>query len=303
MQLTHRTLMKKHLSLLTLASSIVWAPLASSEVLFSENFEAQVVGARPGVFDVVRPGATHQVAVGQPGAIGFEVVEAMGGQALRIWDYKTETSNSQILLEKNFVGSALEQQSAIRVDFSFQRAVEILGGDTLDSLYFAIGAFDENGTLNSQANRALELRLNNDGTFRVRHGTEGTSGSGGTVAPAGSYAADAVNSVSIFANSAESSLVYLMPGGGERILNANSFDIFINGSLVADNFEFQNGLFHNNENILGKIGFVSGSAQARAGSDFLIDDLQVSVIPEPRTYAILLGLAVLGLVVARKRRK
>jgi hypothetical protein len=239
------------LAALLLAPLATLVPVASgSLVLYSEDFTTQTPGERPASESLtqIRPFANNQIAYGEPNAVGVAVVTDFGvpgNNALHLWDYNPGSSNAQALVERTFVSDADSQQSTIRFDFSFQRYVDLSPAHTGDALYVAIGAYNPSMTMQFRKPTA-PWRCGSSMTAPTASATgrQAPAGETGALRPLANYSTTGVNSVSLFVNTGPA-LGYLAPDGNARTLNANSFDVFLNNDLVADNLELVNSLFHN----------------------------------------------------------
>jgi hypothetical protein len=105
-------------------------------------------------------------------------------------------------------------------------------------------------------------------------------------------------------------LGYTGPGGTNGVLDPHSYAIYIDGILLQPettnvtangDYAFQNSSFYS-QGTLGRLGLITGGSSTASGIDFLIDNISLSAIPEPSTFA-LLGAGGLLLIGALRRRK
>jgi hypothetical protein len=273
-------------------------------VLFEQNFEDLALGSKPGTsgvggFTTVRPDLNDVTQL-------IEVVEFAGGKGLRMYDNNATTTgnNTRAALEKNFGTSAAGYQ-AVELRFT-AKLLPVPAGVTASStsgLIIGMGAFNSStGVALTGNERVVDFRLQQNGQYGVARNVSGTStttlsGSSNVL----SYGADGI-SFRVVANAGPTSVNYTGPDGNVYALGAKRFSAWIGNSLVElsslTQFEFR---ATTTVNELGRFAIYTGSGAGDAGINFLIDDIQLSVIPEPATWALALGVAA-GLAVALRRR-
>jgi len=156
----------------------------------------------------------------------------------------------------------------------------------------------------TQANRAADIRLFNDGSYRLDIGTQtggGAFSSGPTVTSSNNFGESGTtfntHTLDIFAyagTTGGATLGYTGPDSNAHILDPHSFAVYIDGTLLqpTNNFTangaygFENSSFYS-QGTLGRLGLVTGGASAVSGMDFLVDNIQLSAIPEPSTFVLL----------------
>ncbi len=245
--------------------------------LFSENFETgQTVGQPP-----VRAASALPSAASAD--VFTTVVSGAGnpmnsGNAVRFFD---NASNSGINLEYNFVASATEQISAVRIDFSVAPLNSTGSGN--DPVFVGVGEYNANRTFATAANRYIDLRLDNDGTVDFR-------GPAGTPASYNNPLSPISNRISILVNDFDAkSIDYTGPDDNVHSLPANSVAYWLNGSLVIMNGGEEHtsldvgdstsgGTVGNTMGNLGKFGFNSLSSDV--GIDYAVDDIVITLLPD-----------------------
>jgi hypothetical protein len=232
------------------------------------------------------------------------------GYAVNMYDYST-TANAR--LEQDFGPLT----SGLHLSLTFTRNANITPTTSTQALYISLGA---NGlSQGTSSNRAANIRLFNDGMYRIDIGTQNPDGTFASAAVSGSNtfgeAGTTFNNhtLDIYAyagTTGGSTLGYTGPDSISRLLDPHSFAVFIDGALMQPsgtltangNYGFQSSAFYST-NVLGRLGLVTGGAASISGMDFLVDNIQLSVIPEPSTITLLGagGLLLIGFM-RRSRR-
>ena len=252
--------------------------VAAPEYLMNETYEfGQTVGEQPTGAANVRPTPNNATAF-------VKIVDtentAGTGNGVQIFDNASVDSSADITaLEYNFVGGALQQVSALRVDFSFAALGTNGPGDRFISV--GLGEYNTDRTFQTTANRYIDARLYNNGTidFRTSLGTNAPSIEGIALLPG-------ANTLSIFANDYDSqSVQYTGLDSDTYTLPTNSVAYWLNGSLVLmdDSSQYTvmdlndataGGTVGTTENNLGKFGFTSGTAEVNL--NYVVDNIYIT---------------------------
>jgi hypothetical protein len=279
------------------------APLSQAQAIFSQNFDGQTPGANPTGFTSVSP------ATAIPGTLASTVVAlGSGNNAVNMYDYST-TANTR--LEQDFTA-----MSSAHLSLSFTRNANITPAGTTSGFYLALGTFG--ASQGTSANRALDIRLYNDGTYRFERASQNPDGTFGAVSLTGAATFEAAgttystHTLDIFGYSGTtggSTLSYTGPDAVARILDPKSYAVFIDNVLVTPstanltangNYGFYTSTFYSGAGDLGRFGLVTGASNL-PGMDFLVDNIVLSTIPVPEPSAcILFGAG--GLLVLWRRR-
>ena len=277
---------------------------SQAQVLFSENFNAQTPDATVSGFGTVSPSTATAT-------LGSIVTNVAGNNAMRMYD--TDPSNAT-RVDQDFTPTA-----GIHFSMSFTRNANIPITTTTQALYLSFGTNGFSQT--SQANRTFDVRLYNDGTYRFDRGFQNSSGivtaTGNTASSvyfdSGSLTISA-HTLDVYAYSAAplgATLAYTGPDSVARVLDPNSFAVYIDGALVIPsssgltangNYGYYGSAWYGID--LGRFTLLT-SASSNVGMDFLIDDIQLSVIPEPSTFVLLGagGLLLMGLMRRTRRSR
>jgi hypothetical protein len=293
--------MKLHISFIAIAIACLVASSSEAQVLFSENFTGQTPGATVSGFTVVAP--TTATAT-----LGSIVTNVAGNNAMNMYD---SSATAATRVDEDFAPT-----SSLHLSLSFTRNANIAQATTTQALYVSLGL---NGlTQTTAANRTLDMRLFNDGSYRLDRGFQTSGGafvsngvtSSGVLFDSGSLTI-APHTLDIYAYAATiggATLGYTAPDAVARVLDPNSYAVYIDGALVQPStygltanadYGFFNSAYYGAN--LGRATLLS-SATAITGVDFLIDDVSLSVIPEPSTFT-LLGAGGLLLIGALRRSR
>ncbi|MEM6822698.1 MAG: PEP-CTERM sorting domain-containing protein [Verrucomicrobiota bacterium] len=283
--------------LVLVITGFVTSPETFAQILFQEDFEGETVGLQPSSFSVNGPatntGATDNPPVaGTSGPLGAVVVPfgsvsnlAGTGNALRIYDHD---SDSSVNLTQDITGTGL-----MRWDLSFSSDA-FTGTNGNSFLRIAFGRLTMNPGSSSDGRvmgRVTIARTSGSNTrFEVRNNTTDTT-------VLSDFTLLNSHQISIFANTDDSASSNYNFSGGQS-LASNTYDVFLDGALVADDFAFRSGST-SGLNDIETIGFATGSSQT--GPDWIIDDITVSAIPEPSALCLLSLATVFVIIVKRKR--
>lgn len=288
----------------------MWAGTANAvQVAYTQDFDSQTVGNTVTGFTSVFPAIA---IAGDSGRGAVVVNQSPGDNAMRVYDYDPAPSSGNVRVQQDFTPLQL-----VRFGIDFQRNADIAVNPSTEStraLYLALGY---NGLgLETGANRLLEIRLYNNGQFRINRGLQLGDGSfdsaalstAGTFEPSGTtYGA---HSLEVFANSGlpgEAPYGFVGPDLVYRLLDPNSFAVFLNGvridpggaATANGNFGvFQSSLYPVSTGF-GRMSLISGGSSAVTGVDFVVDNFRFSEIPEaPLGWGVLSGIG--SLVIWRR---
>ena len=223
---------------------------------------------------------------------GVTVIDGSGtigdGNAAQVLDTSASSGDASYL-EYNFATNEASEFGA--VVYSFDIYNNKVSGSA-SSFIVGIGSYADSsgGELNASADRTFNLEFRTTDDFiRVRGATNAD----------GTYNYANGSNVVVYVNDNDTnSIGYTDPDSLAQTLAANSGAIYIDGSLVGT-VGFSTSFTDEGDAGLGRIGFYSGSSVI---SDFTIDNITVSAIPEPSSFAAIMGVGILSMVLVRRRK-
>jgi hypothetical protein len=294
--------MKLHISLIAVACLVACS--SEAQVIFSDNFTGDTPGSSPTGWTAVSP-ATPTL-----GTLGAIVTNVSGNNQVDMLD---NSASASAQLQEDFT----PPDGSLHLSLTFTRNANITPTTSTQGLYISLGS---NGlTQATSANRAADIRLFNDGGYRIDVGTQNSNGTFSAAAVSGSNSFGEAgttfntNTLDIYAyagTTGGATFGYTGPDNVARVLDPHSFAVYINGILlqpstnttVDGDYGFQSAGFYSS-GTLGRLGLITGGSSAVLGIDFLVDNIQLSAIPEPSTFALLGtgGLLLVGML-RRSRR-
>ncbi len=280
--------------------------VSHAQSLFSDNFDAQTTGNTVSGWTAVSP----TTATASRGAVILD--EILPNKSLRIYD--TDGANS-VRVEQDFTAGG-----NVHLSLSFRRNADIAvdpSAASTTAFYVSIGG---NGLAqNTQANRDLEFRLFSNGQYRINRGVQDGGGNFVSTSLTSAQNFEAAgptfnwHTLDIFMYDGlvgGATLGYTGPDLAARLLDPNSFSVFIDGTFVTPsssatangNFGIFQSSIYGTDNNLGRLGFVTGGAAALTGFDYVVDNVALSTIPEPST-VMLFGIGGLALATRLFRKK
>lgn len=112
-----------------------------------------------------------------------------------------------------------------------------------------------------------------------------------TLSPEGSYTASTPQAFDLWLNNTNEVLTYQNPHNPAdiRTLDPQNYDLYINGGLQVSNNN--SGTWPTDANNITSV-YIYGHESTQA--QYFFDNFEMSAIPEPRTYALIFGLLVIG---------
>ncbi len=246
---------------------------------FFEDFSEREVGEQPrdlfGTGNNIRPSSNSgqdeeppMHGSGHEGVVIVDeniVVPAIDGRSLRLYDYGSDIAFAQY----QFLRQPTEERPDIRFDFQFRRSAAFARTDDRERTMISMGAPADGDTLRTNAPKAFEVRIWNDGMIGV-----GGSGTSSAIRYEDEETDElGVHDVTVYANSGDTTLVYEDLNGEERMLDPYSFTTFVNGELHDENRGFRNG---DANTPLGAFALQTGAGMGDENMDLVFDNIRVS---------------------------
>lgn len=286
--------MKTSILGLILMTGASLTPLGFAQILFSENFDAQTTGATVSGFTVVSPTSATPLPTGRGVVVADE-----GPPNKAAWFYDYDTGGNA-RVEQDF-----GPLNHAHLSLTFRRNADLTvdpSGESTRAFYVTLG-YQGLGQ-GTQANRIIEFRLFNNGAYRMNRGIQDSGGNfvSSSVTPTAMFepsgATFNTHTLDIFLYSGlpgGPTLSYVGPDLVWRVLDPNSFSVFLNGNFVTPtsgatangNFGVFQSTFYNATNNIGRFGLVTGGATSLTGIDFIVDNITLAPIPEPAALALL----------------
>jgi len=276
--------MKQFALLALLVSPLV---LCGQTVFINETFDTDSIGLAPN--DPAQKHSAQVLVQSGSGAIGTDNVA-----------HFNDATSSAGALEYNVGDSGL---SSLYASFDLLNAAHSGTGPGSQPIIFGIGEWNStsgSAVLNANAKRYFNLEfsaLGTTSTLKIRIG--------GTTTYTATYDPSELQHVQIWLNDHNTnSLSYTRPDNyATAMLDPNSVVIFINGVLIGSTdsgIGIQTSVGGNGDSTIGRVGFYSSQSDM---PNFYIDNLYVAAIPEPSTYAAIVGVLALGVAAYRRRQR
>jgi len=228
----------------------------------AENFEDTALGARPNTFNYGGLGTNASA----------EVVSFRGGKGLKIRD---NSSTSRVRVEANFVAAPAEESKLFRFSFAARRnsADFSTAADSNTALFVSAGSHSADLSANGQ--RAIEIRIRQDGRLIVNEGT--TTHVSAAAWPGIDNGVD----FDILVNATDSPADFRGPDGAAHVLAAGKWSIWADRISVQmagkTQFAFRAAATGWTSGSFGKIGFITGNAGSNVGMSHTIDDVHLDL--------------------------
>jgi hypothetical protein len=301
----------KLLSCVVVIASLV-ASATQAQIITNFDFTGDTAGAKPTGWGTVTP-TSPTTPPPTASALGAIVTNVAGNNAGWLYDY-SGANNASMQFD------LAVPQDKLHLSLSFARNSNMPPTSTTAALYVSLGT---NATQGTAANRAADVRLYDDGSYRLDTGLRNSSGVITSAANTGSgqlfesgsnmpppFAFHTLD-IYTFGGTLGQTLNYTGPDSVARVLDDHSFAVYIDNNWVTvgtntlnGNFYFNSAGFTNDAQVLYRFGLITG-ASSNTGIDFLVDNIvlsNIAVIPEPSTF-VLLGTGAFILTGLRKRSR
>ncbi|QYY36892.1 hypothetical protein [Ruficoccus sp. ZRK36] len=267
--------MKKIVHACLITSLLTASSVLSAQTIFSDNFNS---GGFSG-YDV-----TPTVSDENRGVVIVDEestpANPFSGNAARVYDLST----ASVFLENDYTSTASTQLVQL---FTFDAALAV-GSSTTDGV-LSFRLTNEGGSTSSKDNCVFDIQLRQTGVFYVYGAT--SNGFSNVMDTSG------VN-IAVYTNSSTSSITLTDMASNELTLGAREFAVYIDGENKGI-WGFRTGSTYDPTEGIGRFGFVSSSSAT--GSDVIIDNIEISAIPEASTSALMMGAAIAMFLMGRKR--
>lgn len=273
--------MKPHPHKALIAAAVCLAPVAQTAAAVLDNdFSSDTLGQQPASMDIVTP--TANTANVSATVINSTVLD---GNALRLFDNEGTTIPEGRNISVRQATSAPLEAGIFSLDFTAGPNV----GSTGNSFFrIALGTTSINAASSSTGSvfqRVVIASPNSSSTGTIAASNQG----GGFLSDTslGTFDESAANNLQVVFNNSGAAINYSL--AGSQSVADNRYDVFLNGSLIADDFQMRTS-----SGDVTAIGFGTGGSQT--GPDWIVDNLRVTAIPEPSSMllAALGSLAMLG---------
>ena len=191
--------------------------------LLNADFESDAAGGQPAGDWAFSPSSN----TASNGAVVVDATTTpanpLSGKSLYVYDL---TGGSSTRVYQNLNEGV--NVSAARVSFDFQRMYEDANTDT--RVHFTIG--QANASLNNSDFRLFEVRMQNNGEFRVEYSRDGEGGDRGSTVVA-TYDTANPNTLVLFINSHGTETVDYDDGTFTGSLAPNMMDVYLNGGFIG----------------------------------------------------------------------
>ena len=204
-------------------------PVLGQATTFSADFEAGTPGEQPTGDWIFSPGSNTATN----GAVIVDgsttPANPLDGRSLYVYDQNGDgDSGESTQIRTDFLGG--DNISAARVSFDFQPMYTVGEDDDDTRVHFTIG--QAGLQMNNSDFRLFEIRMQNNGGFRVEYSNDGEGGDRGSSEVA-SFDPTAPGEVVLFVNSHGSESVDYDDGTYSGTLAPNTLDVYLNGSYIG----------------------------------------------------------------------
>jgi poly(beta-D-mannuronate) lyase len=204
-------------------------PTSGGTVVYSEDFEADTPGEQPSGPWTFSPSANDATNGSVVVDATTTPVNPLSGQSLYVYDLNGDGSSGESThIRTDFLGG--DNVSAASVTFDFQPMYTVGDDDDDTRVHFSIG--QAGLALNNSDFRLFEIRMQNNGGFRVEASRDGAGGDRGS-SEVGTFDPTQPGTVALFINSRGSETVAYDNGIHAGSLAPNTMDVYLNGSYTG----------------------------------------------------------------------
>ncbi|MFO7726181.1 MAG: hypothetical protein R6V45_11590, partial [Oceanipulchritudo sp.] len=209
---------------------LVWGPVSlMGDTLYSNDFEGDTAGEQPSGDWTFSPGSNTETNGSVIVDETTDPVNPLSGKSLYVYDLNGDGSSGESThIRTDFLDG--EQVSAARVSFDFQPMYTVGEDDDDTRVHFSLG--QAGLSMNNSDFRLFEIRMQNNGGFRVEYSRDGAGGDRGS-SEDGSFDPTQPGDVTLFINSHGSESVDYDDGTQSGTLGPNMMDVYLNGDFVG----------------------------------------------------------------------
>lgn len=215
---------------------------------------------------------------------GTEVVSGvdsnLDGDAIRMYD------GPDAAVQRTY----LQYAAAASLTSPFKVAFDLYDSSTDNANLFRIGPSGANLALGGAP--SLGIQMTSTGTVTVQTGTN--------ISFAGAYTPGSRANIALYYNPTASTYDFAAEGG--PLLAATQWAVLVDGAVLDNGTATSTGLSTWNGTEAQDMWFFTGTGGTSSGMNIQYDNITLTVVPEPSTYALMLGLAVLGMAWVRRRK-
>jgi hypothetical protein len=248
---------------------------SDTDVLFSEDFEERVLGARPTDFATVTP-ATNT------GTLSASIVPFAGGKGLRLFDYDPARAGVEANFVPNDAAGLQRLQFGITIKVNSEDFVSdpLAEGAQAKNVIVGIGSYNTAINTSTRGNtsvfRAVDFRVLQDGRLLLNEEIQHL-----TAEPFPGIATGVA--FVVVANSSAANLDYTGPDGSAQSLAPGRWSLWADGQIVS--FALEDETVRNQFALrsaatdftgrFGRFAATTGNANGDEGMSFTIDDLSL----------------------------
>lgn len=274
----------QHQKLIAAAAACIVPATCSTGAVLDNDFSADTLGLIPASMDVFEP--TANTADLSATVVTSSVLD---GNALRLIDNENTALATGNNINIRQATSESISAGIFSLDFTAGDGIGSTGNTFFRISVGSAGIIPSSSSSGTVFQRVVISSPNSSDTGTIAASNVG----GGSLSDTniGSFDETVANALQIVFNNSGAAIDYDLSGA--QSVADNTYDVFLNGVLIADDFQLRSS-----SGDIEAIGFGTGGGQT--GADWVIDNLSVAAIPEPAS-AVLAAVGCLALCGRRRR--